>query len=375
MAKRWQKVTVEQARQHPLYGVGGWLIVFAVGLLLGLISGLGDVRGEAHKAGMTMWELLSLDHPAATYVNAALGLQVFIVASIYWLLLSKHASFRMVTSALLLGGWPAAALLGALGPFPGLAGSLALAFFSWAISCAVWVTYLQRSERVRVTFENCLAADAPRLAKEEQQRQTVFAERAKLGGECPRCGRVISLSDVWCPHCRASFLAKEEQQRQTVFAERAKLGGECPRCGRVISLSDVWCPHCRASFGPGSRYRLIPPRVVQPAESQVSPPVPRTSIPMTSTPSAAQPVVKSAQPALSPLAHSTSAVDDEDLWAAAISEFDGDNRRVGLWAKAFAECNGDEAPAKAAYLRERVRQLAAEASVRKDAEVARQASE
>ncbi len=332
MAKRWQKVTVEQARQHPLYGVGGWLIVFAVGLLLGLISGLGDVRGEAHKAGMTMWELLSRDHPAATYVNAALGLQVFIVASIYWLLLSKHASFRMVTSALLLGGWPAAALLGALGPFPGLAGSLALAFFSWAISCAVWVTYLQRSERVRVTFENCLAADAPRLAKEEQQRQTVFAERAKLGGECPRCGR-------------------------------------------VISLSDVWCPHCRASFGPGSPYRLIPPRVVQPAESQVSPPVPRTSIPMTSTPSAAQPVVKSAQPALSPLAHSTSAVDDEDLWAAAISEFDGDNRRVGLWAKAFAECNGDEAPAKAAYLRERVRQLAAEASVRKDAEVARQASE
>lgn len=59
MAARWQQVPIDRARQHPLYGVGGWLIVFSVGLALGLMKELGTVRGEAYEAGMTM-EVLTL---------------------------------------------------------------------------------------------------------------------------------------------------------------------------------------------------------------------------------------------------------------------------------------------------------------------------
>jgi len=47
----------------------------------------------------------------------------------------------------------------------------------------------------------------------------------------------------------------------------------------------------------------------------------------------------------------------EDDWASALHEFEGANRRHGLWAKFFAESNGDEAIAKASYLRHRTSEM------------------
>lgn len=328
MTERWQKVTAEQAQQHRLYGIRGWLIVFALGLLFGLLRELATVNAEALDAGTTMGQFFSLDHPIATFVKTALGLQALIVAAVYCLLLGKHPRFRNVTSAQLLGSWPAVALLGAFNPFPGLAHSLTVAFFSWAISCAVWVTYLQRSKRVRVTFENCLASDEaaevhqassskhrepirapmpssgapatrvvpsdrPMDPTEQTHSMTLTPEEdfwsiaaAEVDGPSRRVGlwakafaeaqanealakahylkwRVAQLrSDDVLRNQRAeeARVAHEEQQRQAALAERSKLNGECPSCGRVISLSEVKCPHCRASFGPGSAYKLLPLR-------------------------------------------------------------------------------------------------------------------
>lgn len=53
------------------------------------------------------------------------------------------------------------------------------------------------------------------------------------------------------------------------------------------------------------------------------------------------------------------ALDDEDekLWAQALAEVDGAERRPGLWAKSFAEASGDESSAKAAYLSARVAEM------------------
>jgi hypothetical protein len=50
----------------------------------------------------------------------------------------------------------------------------------------------------------------------------------------------------------------------------------------------------------------------------------------------------------------------EKLWAQALAELEGGNRRSGLWAKAFADAQGNEAAAKANYLRDRVCQLSEE---------------
>jgi hypothetical protein len=51
--------------------------------------------------------------------------------------------------------------------------------------------------------------------------------------------------------------------------------------------------------------------------------------------------------------------DDESLWAHAICEFEGEGRRVGLWAKSFSHADGNEAQAKAQYLKLRVAELTA----------------
>jgi hypothetical protein len=58
---------------------------------------------------------------------------------------------------------------------------------------------------------------------------------------------------------------------------------------------------------------------------------------------------------------------EEDHWAAAMAEIESGQRRPGIWAKAFAESDGDETKAKVAYLKARVAQLTAASSAESDA--------
>jgi len=53
-------------------------------------------------------------------------------------------------------------------------------------------------------------------------------------------------------------------------------------------------------------------------------------------------------------------MNDDKLWEVAIVEFDGESRKKGLWAKCFADADGDENKAKASYLKLRVTELKSE---------------
>lgn len=55
-------------------------------------------------------------------------------------------------------------------------------------------------------------------------------------------------------------------------------------------------------------------------------------------------------------------IDENNLWEIGVDEFDGVSRKKGLWAKAFAEADGDENKAKANYLKVRVAELKLEVS-------------
>lgn len=50
-------------------------------------------------------------------------------------------------------------------------------------------------------------------------------------------------------------------------------------------------------------------------------------------------------------------VDNDALWAAALAELEEGRRHTGTWARSFSAADGDEAKAKAVYLRERVHQM------------------
>jgi hypothetical protein len=320
MAQHWQKVSPEQARRHPLYGVGGWLAVFSVSLLLGLMRDIGALRGEAHKLNAGLFELLSLDHPAVTYVKLMLAFQVLFVAAICWMLFAKYAGFRKLSTALLLSSWPVSALLGTLSPFPGLGATLTAAFFTWALSCAVWITYLHRSCRVRVTFDNYLPADElpsvslqgtsanpqavvpsasngelmvsalarepttlMRASSETTEEELWAIAAAEVDSSARRAGlwakafaeaqanealakanylkwRVAQLQQEDAKRkqgAEAARLATEEQQRQAAFNERAQEKGQCSNCARTVSVVEITCPFCTASFSDDSLYRIL----------------------------------------------------------------------------------------------------------------------
>lgn len=225
MRKTWKKVPLAEAQIHPLYGVKNWLIVFAIGPILGGLLDLGALSGEAHKAGLTIWELLANESPVISFFLISLWIRAGLVSVIYWALFEKHPNFRLIASSLLLASGPITVLVGAIYPFDGLGQVLAVSLFPWVISCGIWVTYLNRSKRVRVTFDNEILVESPDAA----------SLRADL---------------------------------------------------------------------------------------------------------------------------------EEALWAIALEEVEGGGRMQGLWAKAYASCNGNEAAAKAAYMRDRVKQLASEAIAR-----------
>jgi hypothetical protein len=58
-----------------------------------------------------------------------------------------------------------------------------------------------------------------------------------------------------------------------------------------------------------------------------------------------------------PLAGAVGQVSEEDHWAIALAELENGQRRPGIWARAFAEAEGDETKAKVAYLKVRAQQL------------------
>lgn len=226
-SKAWKTVTKEEAKQHPLYGIGGWLLVFALGLVLGTLYTLGTVAQISDALGTSVGGLTSTDHPLASLGLVIAVVQLAGTAIILALLVSKQSRFRVVSSVIMLLSWPVIALLSLLNPFPGLGAIIVQGGFAWLLTCAAWVTYLQRSVRVRVTFENCVR--------------------------------------------------KEES---TV------------RGGAAISQNSL----------------------------------------STSTPS-------------------------DEFWAEALKELDGSDRRQGLWARSFAEANGNESIAKAFYLKARAQEL------------------
>ena len=180
MAREWRAVSSNEARDHALYGVKNWLAVFAFGILLSVLRELGTLASEARKADLTVEEFFAIDHPAVIFTKFALSIEVGVVVVIYWLLITKHKNFRQVTTALLLCSWPAVALLGLANSFPGLGEALAISLFLWALSCSIWVTYLQRSRRVRVTFEHRVLSTEASSERLVKQKLPLFAPSATI---------------------------------------------------------------------------------------------------------------------------------------------------------------------------------------------------
>jgi len=245
---KWRPIGEEAALSHELYGVGGWLLLFAVGCFLGLLADFGRVNGDARSIGMSLGDYLSLPHPSVNVLKCVLIYEVVAVACIYWMMFTKSGSFRNYTSLLLLCMLPFMVVISMVNSYEGGGAALASSFIRWAISCAVWVSYLQLSKRVRITFEHCV------------------------------------LEEI------------ETQSKSTQLISTA---------GRTAPI-------------------IAAPAVLTQPE---------------------QPITQNLDEP------------EEQFWAVALAECNTQNMRPGLWAKAFAESQGQESVAKALYMKLRAAQL------------------
>jgi len=230
---RWQQVSIDEAKNHPLYGVRGWLVVFAISLGLGFLRGFGEIAKLAAESEVSVSDLLA--ETGGGFILFTLLASALQVGIIYYLMFSKSSLFRNASTAMLLLGEPLVWCVGAAMAIPGWGRVIAESGILWLISCGIWITYLQRSRRVRVTFENTVQSES------------------------------------------------------------------------IVNSSNI----------------------VQPSP-----------LPVTQSPRAEAPRQT-----------------DESLWEQALNEIESSNRVQGLWAKSFAEANGDENKAKAIYLKARVSQL------------------
>lgn len=259
MSPSWKAVAPEAAKTNLLYGVRGWLLVFVAALFLGVFVDVGFALREAREAGITVGELFDLEAPSVSFLKTSLWFEAIRLVVIYFMLFTKSRTFRVGATLLMVAQVPIQVILFVAEPFGG-AFEIAKTIMSSLFSCAIWAAYLNRSRRVRVTFENMVSA----------QLHTAQLDAPPVASKMINRSQHMSTADV----------------------------GE-PTSNVDVDASDLVLPELTLASG-------------DPSEAH---------------------------------------------WSAALTEFDGLDRRAGLWAKSFAQAAGNEAAAKAAYLSARAAQL------------------
>lgn len=162
MARQWQQLSLEGAKRHPLYGIKNWLAVFAFGVLIAPFRSIGGVSNAAREAGLTLSQLLNADISTGAFVTSSMAFDSAVAGLLLWLLFSKNRHFRVASISLLVLQWPAyfvVAFITGGTKIPGFVGVFVFQFFGGLLLTVIWVAYLQRSRRVRVTFENCVVVE------------------------------------------------------------------------------------------------------------------------------------------------------------------------------------------------------------------------
>ncbi len=154
MVNEWIRIPPEVVAKHPLNGIRGWLLLFGFSQFLGVLKDLASIANEANIIGISLTTLLSIDSQQVSFIKGSFIIQLAAAALVLLLMFTRHPNFRQGSTLILLLWWPAIALFGSLFEFEGLGSTLGITFISWILYCLVWVTYLQRSERVRITFEH-----------------------------------------------------------------------------------------------------------------------------------------------------------------------------------------------------------------------------
>jgi hypothetical protein len=215
MAPKWQVISPAEAEAHPLYGVGGWLVLLVAGMLvLGPLFGTLRVGAEFNALERQYPALASLDSWARFKTASWLTFLGFTALNIYggwglargrgWSVVKRARAILWISGPLgsLVLGFVVPVLT--FGRFNALPGFLK-PFLASVIITALWTAYLSRSKRVRVTYEHSVRTDAPSESSATPPRSSANTAPTNAKGRCPNCEQVIPLASEACPQCHALF--------------------------------------------------------------------------------------------------------------------------------------------------------------------------
>lgn len=260
MANSWKVVSAEEAKAHPLHGVGGWLLLLVVSMIiLGPILGIVRIAADFANAER---QYLAIAYSAGwSAFKSTTWWTFFLLAALSayggWGL-AKGNGWSVVKRAqviLWISGPVGSLVMGilvpvvAFGSFKIVGTEFVGGFLASGVGAAVWTTYLSKSKRVRVTYTHCVLLNSA--------NSTEGAEVTKAGSQPPQ-------------HSYFALGSKQEASQQD----------------------------------------------------------------------ATEPANRS-----------------EDFWANALEEYESSARRPGLYARFFSQSQGNEAVAKATYLKHRFEEL------------------
>lgn len=151
----WSKVPKEQAKKHPKYGIKNGLVVLIIYLALSPLAIWGSLNKQLWEAGVTHSQFFTQSDSSVMVVFQIL-ISLGMAGIVLWAMFTKQSKFRRIGTMVFATYFPVFFLLVLIFPSVAMGPAIAQGLIQWVIFGGLWVLYLQRSQRVRVTFEHTI---------------------------------------------------------------------------------------------------------------------------------------------------------------------------------------------------------------------------
>lgn len=161
----WQRLSINEAEAHPLYGVKGWLRIFLIFFVVVGVAGVAQVFTPEPKGFATLFGPFARQ---VHYVDTFAGLVLAVVAvmglyksPLFGTLIVPALLMRFFVTVIAAAGFHGELVRdrAAAGADAPLVDSILLAVIVGAILCALFSWYFLRSRRVNVTYRYRVPVD------------------------------------------------------------------------------------------------------------------------------------------------------------------------------------------------------------------------
>lgn len=311
MARQWQVISEKEAKLHPLYGNKGWLVIFGC-FVFNFVIDFFSLSSAVLFGDLSSYDYLGFDDHLVNLIKLKIFVYAVVALTVFWLMFKKSIHFRLVATVAIIAAM--LVLFATTAATTVFRSTLNQNLIVFILNSAIWITYLHRSRRVRVTYEHKVLMPElnvkPQVSRQTGERieplndhedEKIWAQAAsEVDGAGRRPGlwakcfaqaqgdeiktrvyylklRVAEMQDEQLQ--QLLMLEKQQQEQKQAnelvrIAEAEKLRlitlqeaqrlheslpkGRCSSCRQVIPLNSESCTKCNAMFGRYSTWTIEP---------------------------------------------------------------------------------------------------------------------